>query len=92
MPTPEECECDPYELIDSDFIAVETSGEKAREAFADLENIGHVLSYLQELEDTLAQVDHSFHIVSVWKFYDINICHRRRKKAGLLLRFLMMLI
>jgi hypothetical protein len=56
LPTPEECHCDPYELIESDFIAVETSGEKAREAFADLENVEHVMSYLQELEDTLAQV------------------------------------
>lgn len=55
IPTPEECECDPYELIDSDFINVETSAEKARDAFADLENVEHVLNLLQELEDTLHQ-------------------------------------
>lgn len=55
MPTEEECVCDPYELIASDFINVETSAEKARDAFADLENVDHVLALLQELEDTLAQ-------------------------------------
>jgi hypothetical protein len=46
---------DPYELIESDFVSAETSAEKAREAFADLENVEHVLSLLQELEDTMNQ-------------------------------------
>ena len=47
--------CDPYELIDADFISQETSPEKAREAFSDLENVGNVMELLQELEDTLSQ-------------------------------------
>eukprot|EP01038_Epipyxis_sp_PR26KG_P004361 gene4361-6169_t len=47
--------CDPYELIESDFIREETSADNAREALADLENVEHVLELLQELEDTLRQ-------------------------------------
>ncbi|CAE7629649.1 unnamed protein product, partial [Symbiodinium microadriaticum] len=50
------CEvCDPFELIESDFIRVETSAEKARDAIADLENVEHVMEVLQELEDTMNQ-------------------------------------
>ena len=46
---------DPFELLESDFISVETSAEKAHDAIADLENVEHVLEMLQELEDTMTQ-------------------------------------
>jgi len=55
VPAEEDCECDPYLLIDEDFIAEETSAEKAREAISDLENVEHVMAYIQELEDTIEQ-------------------------------------
>ena len=56
VPLLSECVCDPYELIASDFIGEETSAEKARDALSDLENVEHVLDYLQELEDTVCDV------------------------------------
>ncbi len=55
IPPESECECDPYLLIDSDFIKVETSAKNARDAFGDLENVEHVMELLQDMEDTLNQ-------------------------------------
>ena len=55
IPTEAECVCDPYLLIDSDFVKVETSAKNARDAFSDLENMEHVMDLLQDMEDTLSQ-------------------------------------
>jgi len=55
LPTQKECECDPYELIRADFVIEENSAENARDAFADLENVQHIMVHLQELEDTMNQ-------------------------------------
>ena len=57
VPTWEECRFDPYFLLDGDFIDEPTSAEKAREAFNDLGNVGRILDFLQELEDTLTQAE-----------------------------------
>jgi DNA polymerase III delta prime subunit len=55
IPDEADCVCDPYLLIDEDFIKVETSAKNAREAFSDLENMEHVMELLQDMEDTLNQ-------------------------------------
>ena len=49
MPTPEECYCDPHLLITEDFIVEETSSEKAKDAILDLENVEHVMDFVQVL-------------------------------------------
>lgn len=55
IPAEADCVCDPYLLIDSDFVKVETSAKNARDAFSDLENMEHVMELLQDMEDTLSQ-------------------------------------
>ena len=47
--------CDPYVLLTEDFIGEETSCQKAKDALADLENVEHVMEYIEQLEDTLSQ-------------------------------------
>ena len=43
----------PNLLLEEDFVGQETSADKARDAFGDLENIEHILSLISELENTM---------------------------------------